>query len=547
MNIYPIRAVLALAAMMAALTGCGTHKLVASTTASTAASSDEASAHIEQLAAKIKQSQNDPEADTEVDLPFLAGNPVPLAREATLPLALRKGVKTELLFKGSDAVDLMEAAAQLTRATGIPIRVRPDALLPQSDFMPRSFQTVAGAAQPAPGQQDRSNLINLNVGEMEAADILNYIVAQKGLYWDWRPDAGVIDIYRLVNRTFEFRGVSGTGSVLVGLGRSGNQGGAFESNAATKFEQKDIDALKDIKTAIEAMMTKGGSGSITNGSIVVTDTKEAVEAIGAHIKSENRALTRRIRLVFEAIDVSTNDSGERGIDWSLVYSKITQKLSGDVTSSLTQLSPQSLVSDGAGRLGLGVVGNSRFDGSTVVLKALREVGNVVNVTRVPMTTLNRRPVQYAVRQNFDYVSSIQVNTVASSAGTTTAPQITQKEETVGTSLTITPAAFDDGLMTLNIAYDTTSLRELKPYSVGDKASTTNTVQQRKIDGSGTVQSIPIRSGQTLIVSGIERRNEQVTTSRLDDNAPLLAGGSDRAAKQKTTTVILITAVAEDGV
>jgi len=145
------------------------------------------------------------------------------------------------------------------------------------------------------------------------------------------------------------------------------------------------------------------------------------------------------------------------------------------------------------------------------------------------------------------VSSIQVNTVASSAGTTTAPQITQKDETVGTVLTIMPSAFDDGQVMLDIAYDNTNLRSLKPYSAGSSSSTTNTVQQRTIDGTGTVQSVSLRSGQTLVISGIERRTDSVLKSRLDDTVPLLAGGSDQASKKKNTAIILVTAVAEDGI
>ena len=73
------------------------------------------------------------------------------------------------------------------------------------------------------------------------------------------------------------------------------------------------------------------------------------------------------------------------------------------------------------------------------------------------------------------------------------------------------------------------------------------MQQRTIDGTGTVQSVSLRSGQTLVISGIERRTDSVLKSRLDDTVPLLAGGSDQASKKKNTAIILVTAVAEDGI
>jgi len=542
--------ILAIAAAALALSGCGTQALVDHSLQSTTQRSDDATARMDKVADRIKSSTGEM-SESEVKTPYLAGAPVPLAREVVLPPALRKGVKTELLFKGSERVELMDAAAQLTMATGIPVRVRPDALLPQADFMPKGSQLSGQGQGGAPGAGSRTVMVNLKVSEAPAADILNYIAAQTGCYWEWKPDQGVIDFFRLVTKTFEFRGLSGTGSVAIGLGRVGggqNAGSTFESSASTKFERKDIDQAKALKSAIEAMMTKGGTGSITDGgTIVITDTKEAVDSISAYIAQENRRMGRRIKLVFEAVDVSTADSGERAVDWSLVYQRITQKLTGDVTSALNISSPKPVTGATDGSISLGVLGNTRFNGSNVVLQALREIGNVVNVTRVPVLAMNRRPVEFAVRETFDYVSSIQVNTVASSAGTTTAPQITQKDETVGTVLTIMPSAFDDGQVMLDIAYDNTNLRSLKPYSAGSSSSTTNTVQQRTIDGTGTVQSVSLRSGQTLVISGIERRTDSVLKSRLDDTVPLLAGGSDQASKKKNTAIILVTAVAEDGI
>jgi type IVB pilus formation R64 PilN family outer membrane protein len=543
--------ILTVAAMISAslLSGCSTHALVEKTMKATETHDQDASAQIEVAAAKAKNMQTDP-AETDVNVPYIAGAPVALAREVTLPPALRKGIKTEVLFKGAEKVDLMDAAAELTLATGIPVRVRPDALIPQSNFLPKGAQGGTGTAPQGGGGGQQSVMVNLKVSEAPVADILNFIAVQTGCNWQWRPDQGIIEIYRLVTKTFEFRGLAGSGSVSIGLGRTGggSSSSSFESNASTKFEEKDLDSVKHIKASIDALMTRGGSGSITDGgTIVVTDTKEAVDSIETYLNDENKRMNRRVRLLVQAVDVSMSDTGEAGVDWTLVYSKIAQKLTGNVTNTLSLSSPQTVTGSTGGALTIGVSGNSKLNGTSAAIDALREIGNVTNVTRVPVVTQNRRPVQFAVRNTFDYVSSIQVTTVASSSGTTTAPQITQKEETVGTTLTITPAAFDDGSIALHLAYDNTTLRSLTPYSAGDSSSTTNTVQQRNIDGTGTDQSVTMRSGQTLFISGIERNTNSVTTARLDNDLPMAAGGSDQAKKSKTTTIILVTAVAEDGI
>ncbi|HXE18352.1 MAG TPA: hypothetical protein VN629_01985, partial [Castellaniella sp.] len=75
-------------------------------------------------------------AAQRVDKPWIAGRAQPLARELSLPPALRADVHTTLLFAdGTD--DLRKIARRIATVTGIPVRVRPDALLPDSHFLPR--------------------------------------------------------------------------------------------------------------------------------------------------------------------------------------------------------------------------------------------------------------------------------------------------------------------------------------------------------------------------------------------------------------------------
>lgn len=520
------------------LPGCGTYSSVAKSEKENRARESSAISGIDKLADSIKQAN-----DSEVDRPYVSGKSVPLARDVTLPKALRAGVKTELVFKGSSRVELTTAAYTLSQALGVPVRVRSDALLPASRFQPKSAASGATEAAGSPAGPTTVT-VNLAVGEMPAAEILDYMTAQTGTYW--RFEGGIIEIYRLVTRTFEVHAQQGKVSVTTGLGRTGNQGGSFDSTSQTKVEQTGLDPLQEIKAAVDGMLTKGGTVVAGNGALVVTDTKESVDTIAVHIERENKALTRRVKLMFESIEVTSRDNNEVGLNWDLVYERLSRLSNGVLMSEGVKSSgPTSITSGQAASTTFTLGGNAQMSGSSIMVKALSDVGSVVNHTRVPMMTLNRRPVQYAVRTNFDYVSSIQVNTVASSAGTTTAPAITQKEETVGTVLTVTPSAFEGGQILMNLAYDNTILRSLEPYSAGGSAL--STVQQKTIDGSGTVQSISIRSGQTLVISGIEKIADQFDNRRVDKDLPIALGGSSRNKSSRSTTVILVTAVAEDGI
>src|SRR5690606_11698283 len=87
-------------------------------------------------------------AAQHVDRPWLAGRPQPLARELTLPAALRADVRTTMVFPGA-ALDLPAIAQRITLATGIPVHVRADALLPQERFAPRLAGASTASSQAA--------------------------------------------------------------------------------------------------------------------------------------------------------------------------------------------------------------------------------------------------------------------------------------------------------------------------------------------------------------------------------------------------------------
>ena len=68
-----------------------------------------------------------------IELPWIAGRPQPLARDVSLPAALRANVNTTMLFEGG-ATELGTLAERIQLATGILTQVASDALLPREYF-----------------------------------------------------------------------------------------------------------------------------------------------------------------------------------------------------------------------------------------------------------------------------------------------------------------------------------------------------------------------------------------------------------------------------
>jgi len=470
-------------------------------------------------------------AAQEVDKPWLAGPAQPLSRDVLLPPALRADVDTTLLFAGR--LDLPAIAERLQRATGIAVRVHPDALLPQALFLPRLADASTLAVEAA-------TRIEIQSGPRPLPDTLDALAAQ--LYLQWRYRQGAIEFYRTQTRVFDVRALTLVSRVEARLGRAASeQSEGFESASSTVLSSGEQQAVQAVRGRLEPFLTRAGviaQAESGGTSLVVTDTPAVLDRIAAFIEHENRALTRRVRLVFEEITVQTRDDAEAGIDWSAVYDSLRG------TASLTLPAD----TDGSTAAASAALAGGPFAGSRAVLTALSRVGTVVRHTSVPLLTLNGRPVTHAVRSTFSYIDQVQSVAVPAVSGTTAAlpsVSISQKQETVGTVLTLVPNAQDDGSILLSVSYDNTVAQPLKTISFGEQGNQLQ-VQQINIDGSGTVQQVALRPGMPIILSGFDRRGDEYERRRVLPEAPLLAGGRDHGGRDRLTTLVLITARAEDG-
>src|SRR5690606_32406715 len=157
---------------------------------------------------------------------------------------------------------------------------------------------------------------------------------------------------------------------------------------------------------------------------------------------------------------------------------------------------------------------------------------------------------HAVRTTFSYIDQVQsmaVPGVDASLGSAALPSvsISQKQETVGTFLTLVPDAQPDGRILLSIAYDNTVAQPIKSITFGEDGNQVQ-VQQITIDGNGTVQQVALSPGQPVILSGLDRRQDEYDRRRLSADAPLLAGGQDRASPDRMPTIVVVTAQVADG-
>ncbi|PUE08662.1 hypothetical protein B9Z51_06845 [Limnohabitans sp. T6-5] len=501
----------------------------------------DAKGHTERTRQSIYEAEQSRVAGQDVNKPFLTGKSVPLAREVTLPAALRANLAVTALFS-SDGVDLQTAIRQISQASKLSISITPDALLPASMFSPR-LTVMAGTSSVnppmAPGSiRTGSGQIFLSaIGDKTPIyTVLDEIARQGGV--SWRAVGGGAEFFRTETKIFKLNALAHSATTAVSLGRNSVPNGIFEAASKTGFTLDKQDQLTGVKNTVEAMLTSGGRAVLSPESqtLVVTDTPASLEKITAFVEETNKAMSRRVRVILETIEVVAKDSSEVGLDWSLVYKNLAN------TASLG--SPATLTGSQSGSVGLSAL-TGKLASSTLIVKALSEVGTVVNRRTFPFVTTSGRPITQALRNTFSYVDQVQAIPASGLTTVSPSPTVSQKEETVGTFLTFVPVAKDSGQIFLSISYDVTTADPLVPFPVGS-ASNGVTVQQKSVNGTGVVQELPMRSGQTVVIGAIDSVSGSSTERRLAPGMPMLAGGSDKASLQKSHTVLLVTCVSEDG-
>lgn len=512
------------------LSGCAYRERVAT-------SATDAGKEMNALRQPLMDKFRDPEAARvaaqDVPRPYIAGNQRPLAREVTMPAMLRNSVKITAKYTAGGVV-LPVALSSLSDATGLTFTATPDALLPPTAFSARTL-AAANSANTAQGPA----LVVLQASNTPIWQVLDDVARQAQV--SWRPVPTGAEFYRVETKIFNLAGIPQSASVTASLGRNASNNAAFESSSKSSFVTKDQNLISSLKDTVDALLTVGGRAVINQESqtLVVTDTAPAIARVAAYVDNQNKAMSRRVRVLIETIGVTLKDNDDNNIDWNLIY-----KVAGQ---GVTIASPASLAANTASALSYSKT-SGPFTGSQLVVNALNEVGTVVSHKSFPFTTTSGRPVTQAIRNTFSFVDQVQATAISSSLISTTAqaPTVTQKEETVGTFLTVVPTAKADGTIFLSMSMDVTSSEPLTAFTVGAGASAV-TVQQISIDGTGVIQEVPIRSGQTVVVGGFETRDEALTQRRMGAGLPMFLGGSDQQRTTKVKNILLVTAISEEGV
>jgi type IVB pilus formation R64 PilN family outer membrane protein len=502
---------------------------------------------------------------------WLSGRTVKLGTDAALPPIFAQPATFD-----RSVSSLQEFAERITRLTQLPTKVAPDA----GAAAQRTLEGIAGGergvasangrsigattvkpplptgrgASPAMGAMPLH--IVFNSGDLKG--LLDAACAQFGVYWKFAN--GVVDFYFTDTRTFQVSAVPGDsamkanvvsaanndngGSVGGGpagatgvIGSQGATGGAngtgvSSDNNSTTQVNSELSIFGSLNASIKAMLSPYGQvvSSPATGSISVTDTPDALDRVARFMEEQNRAMSRQVMINVTVLSVTLSDQDSYGIDWNAVYQTLGTRFGLANAFAPTLTNPASFSA-------AVLTPNSRASGTTAMISALSEQGRVRRKTSASVTTLNNQPVPVQVATQQGYLASISTTNTANVGSQTS---LTPGTVTTGFNMTLLPHVLDDGTVLMQFYTNLSSLIALQQVSSG--GSNPLTIQTPEIDTRNFLQRVAMKSGATLVISGYEGTNDNLTQRGIGKAQNYTLGGGFGASRSRDIIVILITPI-----
>lgn len=467
--------------------------------------------------------------------------------------ALPPGIN-ELGFQLPKRVNLATAAKNIQKLSKYPVRVNPDVYeRPVSQQGQSQGQTENAGAQ----DTKASNLLTATVPDGDTSlptdfdgtlkEYLEVISAQLGINWEFDANKGFY-FYRYVTKVLEVKLHAGdnfnttdlrkgtqasTGSRSASGAGSSSESGSYTSSATLRstssyapwvaLENSIKAAAPNAKVAVD----------ISSNSIIVRGTREDVEEAENIVKRANQVHNRLITLTLRIMRVAYDDTSEAGANFQASYNRL---MSGGVSDfALTMNSAASLVGGDAGGFGYKILNQqSRWNGTQGLVQAISQLGTIVSDTTEAYPVMNRRTIPVASFELDTYLAETTPASGGVLGGGGAVPGLKPGTITTGFFLTMTPTAYDDGTVWLDMTLDQSEKRG--PFGTAGTGSG-DTFQQIQLPNTRVDTKAPtvaVKAGETLMLVNSNRDN--FSHSRKTG----LLGVSGAGEKRREVQIILVT-------
>jgi len=305
-----------------------------------------------------------------------------------------------------------------------------------------------------------------------------------------------------------------------------------------------LSVWKDLKTGLQRIQSKEGHVSISEAttSVSVTDRPSRVRAMTRYIQSMNNYLSKEVLVRVQVLEIRLNKDFNYGVNWNAVANKLFNTpftLTGTL-ADITNLSSNSLVVTSTTTEPQVAIGNT----SQTVVKALSEQGQVRIVTQPQVMTLNNQMASIRITKNIGYIES--VSQTQNEVGNFNTSSVVPGTVTDGFTLYVLPKIHGDRVF-LQVSSTIANLDRLDKTSTiptgvtvsSSSAQQFQAIQLPTLSQKAFNERSVVRSGDTLIMAGYKRLEDQTSDASLFGIPPL---GGKGAMRSNIETLVLITPV-----
>ena len=457
-----------------------------------------------------------------------------------MPLPARFEDPRGVTLVSADPMSLNALANAISAQTGIPIRLSALTIAGKAS----SSSSSSASSSPSASQQNSAAALEMPVAyEGPLSGLLDRLSAYFGI--SWRFDGSTISISRYETRIFAVEALPGSAVINEGMqddtssnsGSSGGSGGSSgggggssgggggSSNTMTQNSKTTMDFKywDELTAVLNSIIGNQGSAVVspTMGTVTITTTPDVMATVSDYLAKENKRMSRQIAINVQIYSVNLGQSEDFNIAFN-GFLKNLSKFSGlNYTSATAPGITNTTLSQGNfGNLSIAILNGANDPTAHAgdVFQALSTIGDTTEVAQFPMTTLNNHPVSRRVGTDTAYIQSVTQNTTTStSSSTILTPTISTIHD--GFSLQLTPRLLDDGRILLQY-----SLSLIGLDSLGTTTFSGYPLDLPITDNRLFVQQSMLRSGQTLMIGGVDQEKLQQNKQGVGSPDNFLLGG-----------------------
>lgn len=336
---------------------------------------------------------------------------------------------------------------------------------------------------------------------------------------EWTYNGEYVSLSEDVTRTFMLHALATETDQDDSLSSGGGEaGGNLPTIGVTSKAQ--IKIWKEVEDAVKTFLGRGGKAAFSpaTGTVTVSGSPSSVARVEEYLKLQNSMRLRRVAVSVNVLSIVIEDENNYNFSLTSLLEDAIGQRPFRFNTSVSGLNTGILNTEVAGE-------------AQGIITALTRDNRVSLAHSGAVVTLSDQSAPLQVGRQVSYLERISASTGDGGGSTSLEPG----QVDLGLAMNILPRVIDRDRILLRLAVSITDAPE--PFA--EFASGGQTIQLPEVETTGFLQNAVLAAGETLVLSGFERRENSYEKEGLP--GPFWTGGDEDFNTKREMSVLLITA------